>query len=72
MAVQAGSPLEKKTIKQCDVRNQTGATVAGVMRHGRLFSNPSPLFEFELGDMVGVLGTTEQLAAFQKFAGLKI
>ncbi|MCG8640547.1 MAG: hypothetical protein MI862_12480 [Desulfobacterales bacterium] len=59
-----------KTIAQLDIRNHTGATVAGVMRGGRMVTNPSPGFVFQKGDMVGVLGTTDQLAQFETMPGV--
>ncbi len=57
------------SFKELDIRNMTGVTVAVVMREGRLYPNPSAGFKFEKGDMVGALGTPEQLERFKKDVG---
>lgn len=57
--------LVGKTIAQSEIRTLTGATIAGVLRNGKLYSNPAPDFTIEQLDMVGVLGKNDQLAAFR-------
>ncbi|MCP3875305.1 MAG: hypothetical protein GY699_19395 [Desulfobacteraceae bacterium] len=49
-----------KSIQPLNIRQKTGATVAGILRNGKLYSNLSPEFIFQKEDMAGVLGTTEQ------------
>lgn len=62
------SRLVGKTIAQSEIRTLTGATLAGVLRNGKLYSNPAPDFTIEEQDMVGVLGKNDQLAAFREFS----
>ncbi len=74
MTINKESPVIGKSIETLNIRSKTGATIAGVLRKGALFSNPSPDFVFCEDDTAGVLGTTEQLTAFRNmsksFAGL--
>jgi len=63
--IHPGSPLSKKTILQSEIRSSTGVTIAGILRDGTLYSNPGPDFMLENEDMVGALGTSEQLETFR-------
>ncbi len=58
------SPLVGTSISESDIRMKTGVTIAGILRDGTLYSNPSPDINFMADDMAGVLGTTEQLDQF--------
>lgn len=62
------SPLNGITIEAAEVRARTGATVAGIFRGDHLISNPDPATKFIGGDMLGVIGTSDQLSAFEKMA----
>jgi len=62
------SRLVGKTIAQSEIRSLTGATIAGVLRNGKLYSNPAPDFMIEQQDMVGVLGKNDQLATFRELS----
>jgi K+/H+ antiporter YhaU regulatory subunit KhtT len=42
--------------------------VVAVLREGTVLLNPEPTVTFTAGDMVGVLGQTEQRRAFQQLA----
>ena len=68
--IDMNSPMVGNTIGQMDIRNRTGVTISGVMRAGKLFSNPTPDFIFENGDMIGVLGTSGQLSEFKKISNV--
>ncbi len=68
LTLDADCPFLGKTIEHLDVRNKTGVTIAGVMRGGRLHSNPGTGFEFQKDDLVGVMGTTDQLSRFRRFS----
>jgi CPA2 family monovalent cation:H+ antiporter-2 len=61
----ADSPLEGQTIEMAAIRTQTGASVVGVLHNGVLITNPEPTYHFAAGDTVAVMGSTEQIAAFQ-------
>src|SRR5919112_3625623 len=59
-----GSPLEGRTIGDLGVRTQTGASIVAIVRDDLVLAGPGPDARFEPGDLVGVLGTREQRAAF--------
>ena len=59
------SPLVGRTIQELKIRSQTGVSVVGVMRDGELYPNPEADYQFTIGDLVAVMGNSEQLAAFQ-------
>jgi K+/H+ antiporter YhaU regulatory subunit KhtT len=46
------------------VRSRTGASIVAVVRGEEVFANPGPAFALAPGDVVSVLGTPEQRAAF--------
>ena len=58
------SPLGKRTIGELEVRTKSGASVVAIVRDDLVIANPGPDARFEPGDLVGVLGTSEQRAAF--------
>ena len=58
------SPLEGRTIGDLGVRTQTGASIVAIVRDDLVLAGPGPDVSFEPGDLVGVLGTREQRAAF--------
>lgn len=62
------SLLAGKTIGQSKIRTSTGVTIAGILRDGKLYSNPAPDFILQQQDMVGILGKTDQLAKFQELS----
>lgn len=64
----ADSPLVGRSIRELSIRDRTGASVVGVMRAGELYPNPDAGYRFDAGDMVAVMGNTEQLEAFQAMA----
>ena len=61
----AGSPLADCTLKQCDVRGRTGASIVALLRDGQLMPNPAPTLQLRTGDRVAVLGDPQQLAKFE-------
>jgi CPA2 family monovalent cation:H+ antiporter-2 len=62
------SPLNGCTIGDLGIRTRTGASVVGVVRGGTLRPNPGPDFLFAPGDLVAVIGKSEQFNAFEKLA----
>lgn len=62
------SPLEGRTIGDLGVRTQTGASIVAIVRDDLVLAGPGPEARFEPGDLVGVLGTREQRAAFVALA----
>ncbi len=69
ITIGAGNPISGKSIADLQIRTTTGATVAGVLRDGRLHANPDPGFSFADNDIIGIIGQKEQLAAFRDLAG---
>ncbi|MFH2059719.1 MAG: cation:proton antiporter [Pseudomonadota bacterium] len=65
VTIGSNSLLSGKTIAESKIRTSTGVTIAGILRDGKLYSNPEPDFLLAHQDMVGVLGKTDQLAIFQ-------
>ncbi|WP_373501145.1 cation:proton antiporter [Desulfococcus sp.] len=64
------SRIHGRSIQDSMIRTVTGATVAGILRNGVLHANPTPDFSFADGDIVGIIGRKEQLAAFRELAGI--
>ncbi|HWQ13958.1 MAG TPA: cation:proton antiporter [Roseiflexaceae bacterium] len=63
--LRAGSPCAGRSIRECSIRQRTGASVVAVLRGDELLSNPTPDLVLRAGDMVAILGTAEQRAAFR-------
>jgi CPA2 family monovalent cation:H+ antiporter-2 len=58
------SPLKGHSIGELGVRTETGASIVAIVRDDLVLASPGPDARFESGDLVGVLGTPEQRAAF--------
>lgn len=61
----AGSPFVGRTIHDLQIRSQTGVSVVGVIRDGELYPNPDAGFCFAIGDLVAVLGDSQQMDGLQ-------
>ena len=59
-----GSPLGGRTIGELGVRTKSGASIVAIVRDDLVLASPGPDARFEPGDLVGVLGSPEQRAAF--------
>ncbi len=57
----AKSPAAGKLIAELALRKRTGASIVGIDRGGQNIINPGPDEELQSGDVVLLLGTTEQL-----------
>lgn len=60
------SVLRDQALGEACIRTQTGASVVGVLRDGRMESNPGPDFRLHSKDMVAVIGSNEARAGFHK------
>ena len=60
-----GNEVAGKTIGELGIRTSTGASIVAVIRGEEVMPNPGPEVVLRAGDLVGVLGTQEQRAAFQ-------
>lgn len=65
VSLPAGTPLIGPALKDLEIRSNTGVSVVGVMRDGNLHPNPNADFRFAVGDLLAVMGNTQQLTAFQ-------
>lgn len=63
--LQPGSKLVGQTLRAANIRRQMGVSVVGVMRQGQLTSNPDADYLLAADDLVAVMGSPEQLEAFQ-------
>ena len=64
------SQFVDRSLKDCAIRQVTGATILAVKREdGQLAGNPSPETVLHGGDMVIALGTETQLATLRQMAG---
>lgn len=57
----SNSPAIGKTLKELDLRNQTGASVTAAIRDGNTQINLGPEFRIEQDDILVLIGMTEQL-----------
>lgn len=62
-----GNPLAGQTVAEAGIRDRTGASVVAVIRDMQVTANPKSAFHFNAGDVVGVIGTDEQLHAAEHF-----
>lgn len=60
-AVQAGSPIVNKTIRELDLRAKTGASLVAIQRNGHSIANPSPDQCIQARDILVLLGSPAQL-----------
>jgi CPA2 family monovalent cation:H+ antiporter-2 len=65
VAVSEESPLAGRKIGDLKVRTTTGASIVAVVHGDNVTANPGPDFALAPGDLVSVLGTADQRAAFR-------
>lgn len=54
------------SIKELQVRQQTGASIVGILRQGDLIRNPGADYQLQTGDVVAVLGDRTQVEQAQR------
>ena len=57
--------LAGKTMRDLRIHVSTGASIVAVIRGEEVMPNPGPVVALRAGDLVGVLGTPDQRAAFR-------
>ena len=57
------STLVGKSMKEANLRARVGTSVIALLRDGHVIANPTSGTHFEVGDLVGVIGTGQELAA---------
>jgi CPA2 family monovalent cation:H+ antiporter-2 len=63
-----GDTVVGKSIGELRIRSSTGASIVAVVRGEEVMPNPGPEVALQAGDLVGVLGTPDQRAAFRALA----
>jgi CPA2 family monovalent cation:H+ antiporter-2 len=58
-----GSPLLGRTLAEANLRAKTGTSVIALVRDQQLLANPKSTTTFAVGDIVGLIGETAQVAA---------
>lgn len=61
----ADSPVIGRTIKELELRKKIGISVVGVMHDGVMHPNPIADYQFKAGELIAVMGSTQQLAEFK-------
>ena len=62
-AIMANSPVLGKSLAEADVRKQIGASIVALMRDNNIVPNPNADMRLLEGDVVALIGSTQQLAA---------
>jgi CPA2 family monovalent cation:H+ antiporter-2 len=70
--LEKGSPLIGKTIGECRLRQQTGATIIGIQRGDQRNLNPGPDTRIETDDVMLLLGNRQQLDAARRLCALPV
>lgn len=68
IVVEDTSPWARRTLRECDIRARTGASVVGVLREGTLIPNPHADFRLEVDDRVAILGNSASNQACEEAA----
>lgn len=63
LPVEEGSQMIGKSLREADIRSNTGVSVVALIRAGELLANPKSGTIFEAGDRLGLIGDEEQLEA---------
>ncbi|ACS80835.1 cation:proton antiporter [Maridesulfovibrio salexigens] len=66
--VSEDAEIRGRTLAGSKIRTVTGVSVAGVLRNDHFIQNPDGSFQFEQGDIVGVLGGRKNIERFRCLA----
>ncbi len=67
--IRHGSPLVGQSLREGTLRSSYGVTVLAIKRGDEIVTNPDPTWELNVGDIVLLLGTPEQLAVAGRLFG---
>ena len=59
-----GNPMVGRSLRELEIRRQTGVSIVGVIRQGEFLPNPEADFCFAEGDLIATIGNTAQRQAF--------
>jgi CPA2 family monovalent cation:H+ antiporter-2 len=65
--VSAASLVLGKTLAEANLRTKVGASVIALIRNEKVLPNPKSDTQFLEGDLVGLIGSTQELAEAEKF-----
>lgn len=60
------SAIVGQTLAEANIRARTGASVIALIRNQQLIANPKSSTVFQVGDLVGLIGESEQIAAAEQ------
>jgi CPA2 family monovalent cation:H+ antiporter-2 len=60
------SPIVGQTLAEANIRVRTGASVIALIRNQQLIANPKSSTVFQAGDLLGLIGDREQIAAAEQ------
>ncbi len=60
------SPIVGRTLAEANIRARTGASVIALIRNQQLIANPKSSTVFQAGDLLGLIGDREQIAAAEQ------
>jgi len=61
----SASPVIGQTLQALDGHNRTGAAIVAILTADMVLPNPNPDYAFQAADLVGIVGSQHQRAAFQ-------
>jgi CPA2 family monovalent cation:H+ antiporter-2 len=64
--LEEGCPFVGQSLVEANVRARTGASVIAIIRDQQVLPNPKSGTRFEVGDLVGLIGDTAQVAALDR------
>ncbi len=64
--ISQGSFLTGKSIKELEIRKKYGVIIVAIIRDENVIVSPSPLFQFQPGDTIVVVGTLDNVKKFVK------
>jgi monovalent cation:H+ antiporter-2, CPA2 family len=67
--VRADSSLIGQSLAEANLRARTGASVIALMREQQVVANPKSSTSFQAGDLIGLIGEAEQIAAAERLIG---
>ena len=67
--IEKNSPFIAKSLMDLDIRRKTGTSIVGVIRNDIFRPNPDAEYTFADGDLVAVMGNTDERETFLKSAG---
>ena len=67
VSIPPGSPLIGKNIAQLQIRNKTGVSIVAIIQDDKFIPNPGADYVFHPLDLVGVIGSFQQIQAFKTF-----